>query len=207
MSIHSSGSINPSCIDLTPNQKFGDSYISQLMKYPDGTVGAIRSLSLVRNISRLRNHLGPTPSLLAKELEKTSKGAISGVGLLLLPKATYGAYQSISKLSESDNSNTERKTAVAIRDTLEAVIAWGNFGAFVSANPALRYVCQLADLGNDSADFCISACDYQRVSLLEDAASGDIKEAFTHTRKYQMLRIAKAFLSIAAAFFLVSLLF
>ncbi len=177
------------------------SFIERLSRYTSTTFGSFRSLSLIKSCSKLRNELGSTPSVVAQNLEKMAAISMSGLGLVRLPAVTKDAYDVLLDLGEEDGVSFFRKAAIAFRNTMEAIMTWCNASVFVLSNPLLRRAAQIADFGYDSADLCLSVNDYYLASTYEEASSGEIKEVFTHTRKYFMLRVAKAVLSIATAVF------
>ncbi|MBX7067249.1 MAG: hypothetical protein K1X28_08465 [Parachlamydiales bacterium] len=158
---------------------------------------------LIRAISVLYNETVKAPSEIASQIKDTMSGTLSGLGIIALPAVTGDAIHQIAKLGEPDFGPQGRKTAVAFRSVMDAVSFWANTGAFFAASPALKGVAKIADLNKNISDLGISWNDYNQSLIYENASSGEAREAFAHTRKYNMLRIAKAVISISTAFFAV----
>jgi hypothetical protein len=87
---------------------------------------------------------------------------------------------------------------LAIRDVTDAISTWIYTGIFLTGKTTLLRVAQFADVGGDSADLTLSVVDYKKAADCEAAASGEVKEVFTHTKNYNMLRIAKAVVSLVS---------
>jgi hypothetical protein len=94
--------------------------------------------------------------------------------------------------------SSERKVGIAIKDSMDAISAWGNSFSFVMNNPSVRSLTQFTDLTTDVCDFSLSVSDYSAAEKLEEVAIGDVKGVLTHTKNYYALRIAKAVVSVAA---------
>lgn len=170
----------------TDEKSFGERYLD----FSGKAVGAVRTLQVIKGVATL------TPSPLAADLARNSGIAIGGLGIVRLPSLAKDAITAVTNLSKDNGATSERKMGIAIRDTMDAVTGWGNSASFVLNIPAIRTVTQFTDLTTDVADFGLSVSDYSQAAEYEDVAVGDVKKAFTHTKNYLMLRIAKAIASI-----------
>lgn len=171
--------------------------------YAQTVVGAVRLCMLTRGVCNLYNEVAAVPSAMAAQVKETMGTTLSGLGFIALPAVTGEAISNVAKLTEPNAGPQGRKAAVAFRSAMEAVSFWASTGAFLCASPALKAVSKIADFNKNVSDLGISFSDYQQSLIYENASSGDAHEAFAHTRKYNMLRIAKAVLSIATCFFAV----
>lgn len=176
---------------------------NQARPYAQSVIGAVRLCMLSRAVCNLYNEVAAVPSVMAAQIKDTMGATLSGLGFIALPGVTGEAIANIAKLAEPDAGPQGRKIAVAFRSAMEAASFWMNAGAFLCAIPALKAVSKIADLNKNVSDLGISLSDYQQSLIYENASSGEAHEAFAHTRKYNMLRIAKAVLSIATCFFAV----
>ncbi len=189
--------IDQNWLDKNQNSKADQAFFTRLIEYPGRAIGALRSLSLIRTISRIYNEVVAVPSPALRLLEKNLGTAMSGIGLVNLPSATKEAYLSLSKLGQNDGVSPEKKTSLAVRSVLDAVSSWGLSWAFLFGTPLARQTAALAEFGFDATDLGVSIAEHNQALHYEEVSTGQVKEAFAHTRKYQMLRIAKAILSIA----------
>lgn len=186
--------------NYNPDQTIAGRFVD----YTGSAIGALRASSVIRGVSRLYNAIAANPSPVATQIDSVAGTTMTGLGIVRLPSATRSAIEDVAKVSEAGPEH--RNIAVAFRSMMDAIVAWTSVGALVTANPTLRNVATLADFSQDVADLGISAADYNQAAIYEKSAVGDVKEAFAHTRKYNMLRIAKAVMSVAAAFFAVWML-
>lgn len=164
----------------------------QCIDYAGQAIGAQRILSVIKDAAKL------TPNPLARELSDHSNVAISGLGVVSLPLVTKDAYTALIDLRSENGTSTERKIGVAVRDAMDAVSTWGNAVSFVLQKHAILDVMQFTELTSDMADFGLSVADYSQAEEYEAIAEGDVKKAFSHTKNYFMLRVAKAVMSVAA---------
>lgn len=190
-----------------PQYDENQTFLGRFVEYTGSSIGAIRSLSLMRGISRLYNQTVSTPSSTMETLDTTASAGISAIGIVLLPYRTQETYQLVSDLRNSDGTPMQRKVELAMRSSMDTVSAWMSTGAVLTGNPTFRNISVITDFTQDVADLKIAADDYKSTSDYEVFASGEVKEALAHTRKYHLLRIAKATLSIAAALFALLMIF
>lgn len=185
------------------NPQFNEdrTFLGSFVDYTGTAVGQLRSWSLVRSVSRLFNALSPTSSSGATAAIGVADTAISAIGVVLVPARTKDAYQSIVKIGDADGVPLQRKIDLAMRDTMEAASSWMGAAAWITRNPALESATSITNLTQDAADLKVAAENYRAASSFESLASGDVLEALEHTRKYHLLRIIKATLSVAAAIF------
>ncbi len=183
----------------TQTIKTQPNFFTRFVEYSGTTIGLIRDLSLVRGVCRLYHEvLGP--SEVAKNMASNTGTAMAAVGVVLLPGVVAEAVTSIAKLGKDDGASTARKTAVAVQNTFGAAHAVAGAGAFVLGLP-LRNVATLLDAGQDVVDLGVSVADYRKVSQLEEASAGELKESYAHTRQYNLLRIVKAVLAVTSGIF------
>lgn len=192
----------------TKNPQFDEdrTFLGSFIEYTGSAVGQLRSWSLIRSISRLYNEFSQSPSSAATAVDTTASTAISALGAVLVPMRTKDAYRAIVSIGNQDGIPLQRKIDLATRASMEAASSWMSTGVWVTGNPALRSATAVTDLTQDVADLKIATEDYRAASNYETLASGDVKEALEHTRKYHMLRIVKAVLSVAAALFAIMML-
>jgi hypothetical protein len=185
------------------NEKANQSIYDSISGYLSQSVGALRGMQITQKAARLANEankdLGLGSSRTLTGLDSNLGVGVSALNIPRLPSVTMEAVKSISALRADDGVNFFRKCVKAVRDFMDAVAAYGFVSIFITGNPALKTVAQAADLTTDIADLHISASDYSKASELEARATGDAKEALTHTRKYNLIRVAKATSSIAMA--------
>lgn len=187
--------INQSWVDSNINNKANQSFFEWAIEYAATTSGVRRLLSLIGTGAELRNELGASPSFLATQFSDATQKASPVLKLIGLPSATKEAYDALANLDQTDALG--RRAIEALKSAMGALRSWSGAIIFMSANFALKRVVQIADFGEDVIDLGLSIADYRQASSLEDVASGKIKEAYCHTRKYYMLRIARAVVSIA----------
>ncbi|MBX7067248.1 MAG: hypothetical protein K1X28_08460 [Parachlamydiales bacterium] len=181
------------------NYSENKTFLGRFVDYTGSAVGAMRECSMIRGVCRLYNAVVANPSPVASTVEGVAGTTVTGLGIVRLPSATRAAIEDVAKAG--DDTPGWRKIGVAFRSVMDAVFAWTSVGAFVTSNPTLRNVATVADFSQDSADLAIAVADHNQLTRYEKAASGDVKEAFAHSRKYNMLRVAKAVLSVAAGVF------
>ena len=184
--------VNQNWLNQNKNEKERPSCLNRLVEYSGSTAGSIRYLSVLRNALKL--------SGAAQPIADAAGTAISTIGLVRWPAAMKDAYTAVSNLTSAQGP-VEVRAGVAVRDVMEAVASCCKASAFIKANPVLQNVSQWADLAGDGADLGLSIDGYKRSSARENGTVGEVKEAYSHSRKYYMLRIAKAVLSFASAFF------
>lgn len=181
------------------NEKVDQTFFTRFTEYTGKAIGALRSLQVIKGSAKLRNEIGRSPSSIATGLEGNTGVAISALGIVRLPSVTQDAVRAVVALNQDDGVSVDRKIGKAIRDTMDAVSAWVYASIFFTGNLAFLGVAKVSDLANDGADLTLSVADYGQAVQYETAASGDVKKAFTHTKNYNMLRIAKAIASFVSA--------
>ena len=181
-------------------------FLGGFIEYTGSAIGQLRSWSLIRSVSRLYNEFSQSPSSAATAVDTTAGTAISALGVVLVPMRTKDAYGAIVSIGNQDGIPLQRKIDLATRASMEAASSWMSAGVWVTGNPALRSATAVTDLTQDVVDLKVSVEDYRAASNYETLASGDVLEALEHTRKYQMFRIVKAVLSVAAALFAIMML-
>lgn len=193
----------------TKNPQYDEdrTFLGSFIDYTGTAVGQLRSWGLIRSVSRLFNALSPTPSSGAAFAETSANTAISAIGAVCVPMRTKEAYQALAKIGDVDGVPLQRKIDLATRATMEAASSWMSTAAWVTKTPALDSATSIANLTQDVADLKIAAEDYKAASNYESLATGDVKEALEHTRKYHLLRVVKAVLSTAAAVFALMMIF
>lgn len=193
--------IDENWLNENRNEKADQTFLTQFSEYTGRVIGALRTLQVTKGCAKLRNNIGLSPSPVAASLENSAGVAISALGIVRLPSATQDAVKAVAALNQDDGIPVERKVGKAVRDTMDAISAWVYAFIFFTGNLAFLGVARVSDLANDGADLGISAADYNKAVQCEAAASGDVKKVFTHTKNYNMLRIAKAVASLASAVF------
>jgi hypothetical protein len=87
-----------------------------------------------------------------------------------------------------------------VRDTTDAIAAYGYSATFLTRNLKILPAVQMIDLTSDLADLQISTSDYRQASALEAVASdGHVKEALAHSKKAFFLCVVKNVVGIASA--------
>jgi hypothetical protein len=172
------------------------SLVSRLYDYTATAIGALRSLQVAKGVATLYNELAETPSPVATQLRSSTGAAISGLGLARLPSATLDAANSLSDVAQD---GTLRKAAIAIKDSMDAVGTWIYSAILLTGKSTFIGVAKLSDLVVDAVDWGISTSDLSSSKECAKVATGEVKKAFDHTTNYQMLRVAKATLSVASA--------
>ena len=193
--------INSSWLQANRNHADKKSCFDRILDHSQKAVGSQRILSLLRSIAILRNALGSTPSFVAEEIQNAASISIAGLRIVGLLPMTNKAYRAVIQLGKEDGGAFGRKVGLAIRDTFKAVNSWCKASIFLGVNSAPLYLSQITSFGGSLSEFCLSIHDWQLVTTFEEAATGEIREAYTHTRHYQMLRVAKSVLSLVSAFF------
>lgn len=187
-------------IFLEENEKVNHSLFQRFIDYTSNTSGVSSLLSLIKNVSRLSNALSESSLSVATRLDSAATVSSSAIGIVRLPNVTKKAFDSLSSIQKDDGVSVERKTAEAFSATYQAFGAWWGAAQFLGLeNPVLKKATTLLDLGADSTDLCLSVSDYKTAVSCESLAKGDVKDVYTHAKKYQMLRIAKAVFSVASA--------
>lgn len=181
------------------NEKAGKSFLGHFGDYTGKAIGAFRALQVIKGVSKLWNEVVPNHSPVVKSLENGTGAAMAGLGIVRLPSATSDAVGRVVDLAKDNGVSIDRKVGLAIKDVTDAVTTWIFSAMFLTGKATFVPVAQFADLAGDTADLAISAADYKKAAACEAASSGDIKEAFTHTKNYNMLRIAKAVVSVVSA--------
>lgn len=181
------------------NEKTGKSFLGHFGDYAGKAYGAFRVLQVVKGVSKLWNEVVPNSSPVVKNLENGAGAAMSGLGIVRLPSVTSDAIGKVADLAKDTGVSVDRKVGLAIKDVTDAITTWIFSAMFLTGKAAFVPVAQFADLAGDTADLAISAADYKKAAACEAAASGDIKDAFTHAKNYNMLRIAKAVVSVVSA--------
>ncbi len=189
--------VNKSWIDSHETKPF--TLADRATSYLRTANGAGRVMQLVQKSVKLSNQitkdLGRTPSEVGVRLEQNLGIATGALGVIRAPGAIIDAARSIQAASEDGSA---RKIERAVSDTLGAVSAVGYASMFVKYNPTVGTVCGALDLTGDVADFPYAISDYQKAKACEGQSnSPEIKEAFAHTKRYNLLAVAKTALSIA----------
>jgi len=196
--------IDQNWLNANRNEKAGLSFPDRFTEYSGKAIGAFRDLQVIKGVANLWDSFNPSP--VASKLATSAGVATSALGLVRLPSATQDAVKAITNLSVDDGVSVERKSAVAVKDVTEAVASWVYSTIFITGNASLIGVARFADLASDGADLGISLNDYNKAANCESVATGEAKNAFTHTKNYNMLRIAKAVTSVVSAILAVFLL-
>lgn len=197
---------------LDVNRGDDKSSIGRFLDYTGKSTGALRVIQVIKGFAQMKSLVSTTPSPVADNLVRASGAAVSSLGIVRLPSVTQDAFNAVSNLSVDNGVSSERKAGTAIKDSMDAVSAWGNSLSFVANIPNIRNFTQLTDLTTDVCDFGLSISDYSMAEKFEEVATGDVKNVFTRTKNYYMLRIAKAVVSVvsgilAIAMFLTGALF
>ncbi len=196
--------IDQKWLDQNKNEKAEDSVFDRAVDYTNEAKGAYRTLQVVQKTAKLGNEIGKEgwlpPSPVLGHLDHKAGIGASALGLARLPSATKGAIESLSALKQNDNGiGIGRKVGKAIRDMMDAIASYSYAAVFIKKNPTIQTVAQVTDLTSDLADLQISASNYLQASKLESKATGEVKNALSHSRKTFLWRVAKDVSGIAAA--------
>jgi hypothetical protein len=183
---------------LDANRGSNGSFVEKWLDYTGKATGALRVIQVIKGLASMQVQIASTPSPVAHNLIQASGAAVSSLGVVRLPSATQDAFNAVSNLNADNGMSSERKVGIAIKDSMDAISAWGNSFSFVMNNPSVRSLTQFTDLTTDVCDFSLSVSDYSAAEKLEEVAIGDVKGVLTHTKNYYALRIAKAVVSVAA---------
>lgn len=197
--------INQEWLDSNINPKAGDSLWNLYGDYLASPVGKFRNLALIQKSldfsQYLKEAMGWSRSIKVTNLTKNLSLGISSLGLLSLPKTTADAIESVTVLHQNDGVDWGRKSIKAIQNlsnlASSAIYSYG----FVTTNKIPLGSAKAFDLTSDFADLHLTISDYQKTGELEKAATGQVKEAITHSKKYYLLGVIKDVISISACTF------
>lgn len=182
--------INNTWLQENKNEFEQVSLWSRLVGYTCRTDGSYRTLKIAQNSAKL------------SKLPELDHRLGMGANALSVPRlfpATSGMIKSLSSLKNDPDISFFRRAVKAVRDTMDAIAAYGYASIFITGNMFLRPVAQATEVVTDLADLHISASDYSQAAELESKASGEAKVALEHTRKHNFIRTMKAAASIAIA--------
>jgi hypothetical protein len=191
--------IDQDWLDKNKNEKAGQPLYTTYSDYAAKAIGAFRSLQVVRGVCKLWNGTNIAPSPVVKNLEDGAGAAMTGLGIVRIPSATQDAIGRVVDLTKNDGVALDRKVALLVKDGSDALTTWIYSASYLTGASTFLGVARVADLAGDGADFGLSVDDYSKAVDCEAAASGDVKAAFTHSKNYYMLRIAKAVTSVVSA--------
>lgn len=158
--------------------------------------GVQRGMQLCCEVYSRHKPADPMPRSLQKA-DAHLGTATSVMGFAFLPAATLGAMHSCAALGKNDGVSEERKREYAVRDCADALATYGYCAQFLKETPVGR-IAQLAEITYDVTELRLAKGDYTHAAMLEESATGEAKEVFAHTKTYNLLRIARAVVGIAA---------
>lgn len=183
------------------NEKAEDSFVKHVMDYMNSSVGVFRTLQISQKVIKLGSEVvrafGRVPSIVFNRLDHNLGVSIGALGLPRIPATTIAAISSLSHLREGPDVHFFRRVIVAVRDAMDAIATCGYASMFISGSLVLRPVAQATEMVHDCADLHLSYADYNTAFVRETEATGDAKLALAHTKRYNLLRVLKAVVSLA----------
>jgi hypothetical protein len=167
--------------------------------------GILRTLQVTQKVTRLGSEIGKSfgiyPSIAVEAFDQNLGVGIRALGIPRLPSVTARLIKSLSTTFDPcDGISFQRKAAKMVRDTADAMAAYGYALSFLKFNPFIRMVAQVADFVSDIFDLPLAYCDYQMAQQLEFRATGVVREVLLHAKNYYLLTVAKVVASVAALF-------
>lgn len=191
--------VDQNWLNANRNKKVDDSALERTCDYLSTANGAYRGLQSVEKTIQIGNEFSNQLGAHSAQFVRDLGTATAAMGMCRLPSVTSQVIKSLSAIGDQKNpTDMSRKMANAVKDTADAVLTYGYTGAFITKNTPLAIVANIADLTCNVTDVTLSVTDYTSAAKLESAASGQIKEAITHSKNYYLFRIIKATLSIAS---------
>ncbi|MBU6383551.1 MAG: hypothetical protein KGQ49_04940 [Verrucomicrobia bacterium] len=182
--------INPAWLDQNRREPVG--FPAAVVSYGKTTSGAQTLMTAAQRTIRLAGLM--VPSLGVSALELPLGKASDLLSVFFLPGVTKDVANSLSELEYGH----ERKILNAAKNAADATSTWCTAASLISSHEAIGHVSKISDGIFDGADLRLSYQDYRKSAELEGAATGEIKELFTHSKDYYWLRIARAVASIAS---------
>jgi hypothetical protein len=175
------------------NPTASQSYFQHTSDYVNSNNGYSPALRILSDIARLGNELGN----FSPRLESDLGAAASVLPILVLPVTTDAAIKSFADLTQENGVALPRKVMNAIKNSTDCLSAYAWTATLFTNHSAVKTTAEMLDLTHNAVVLQTSASDYSKASALESAATGELKEAIGHSKKYYLLAIAKSVTAVA----------
>lgn len=183
---------------IQANQRSEESYTCAYINYLQTTNGAKTVLEASQKQINLIASISPSLTVSKFPGSCDFSPFISALSLMLVPAALQEAWES---LTAAQGDNWGRKSITAIRETSDAIAMGCSALSLFSSNPTMEAVASVAENAYDGSDLYLSSSGYVQAQSLEELSTGEVKDVFTHSKNYYLLRTLRAVTSIAAAVF------